>query len=518
MQQTTPEKYLDQFDETFDVVVAGFGFAGGAAAITAADAGCSVLLAEKMPDPGGISITAGGGLRIADDKDKAFAYLKATNEDRTPENILENFAHEMTTISKWIEELAKPYNAELAYITREGNYPFPGADTFGFVEVADVPGFDVKRDYPWIRVRTRGPHLFRVVQMQVEQRDNIEVRTSFAATRLILGPGGEVRGISCTDEKGKVRRIKARRGVILSCGGFEADPQMQEQYWQLQPVFPAGSRGNTGDGIRMAQDAGAELWHMWHFHGSHGFRHPDPEYHCGIRMKILPHWTPDYREPTVKQSWILLDQNGRRYMDESPPYAQDTGQRHMEFYDSISMKHPRVPSWLVVDEAGRKLYPLGDPIFNDRDASLYEWSPDNLKEVENGILTKANSVEELASHIGADAEVVKAELEKWNQYCEQELDEDHGRHPNTMLPIKEPPFYTSQIWPVISNTQGGPVHDVDQRVLNTFGEPINRLYEAGELGSIWGSVYLAGGNLSECFISGRIAANRAAALEPWDSA
>jgi len=512
-----PSKYTDEFDETFDVVVAGFGFAGAASAVAAADNGASVLLAEKMPDPGGISITAGGGLRIADDADKAAAYLKATNDGRTPDDIIETFAREMTTISEWIEELAAPFDAELQYVTREGNYPYPGADTFGFVQVVDIPGFDVKRDYPWIRVRTNGPHLFRVMQMQVERRDNIEVRTGFAATRLIVGPNGDVRGISCTDKDGKVRRIKARHGVILSCGGFEADLDMQEQYWQLRPVFPAGSQGNTGDGIRMAQDVGAELWHMWHYHASHGFRHPDPEYHCGIRMKILPHWTPGMREPTVRQSWILLDQNGRRYMDESPPYAQDTGHRHMEFYDSVSMKFPRVPSWLVVDEAGRQMYPLGDPIFNDRDASLYEWSTDNLKEVENGILKKVDSIEELAAYIKTDVDVVRSELDKWNRYCEQQHDDDHGRHPATMAPIKEPPFYIGEIWPVISNTQGGPVHDIDQRILNGFGEPVPRLYEAGELGSIWGSVYIAGGNLSECFIAGRIAANHVTALDPWDA-
>jgi succinate dehydrogenase/fumarate reductase flavoprotein subunit len=45
--------------------------------------------------------------------------------------------------------------------------------------------------------------------------------------------------------------------------------------------------------------------------------------------------------------------------------------------------------------------------------------------------------------------------------------------------------------------------------LNPFGEPIGRLYVAGELGSIWGFLYLSGGNLAECFVSGRIAGERA---------
>ena len=54
----------DAWDEAFDVVVVGYGYAGAVAAIEAADAGCSVMLIEKMSDPGGISICSGGNIRI----------------------------------------------------------------------------------------------------------------------------------------------------------------------------------------------------------------------------------------------------------------------------------------------------------------------------------------------------------------------------------------------------------------------------------------------------------------------
>ena len=50
------------FDEEFDVVVVGFGFAGGVSAIEAHDAGAKVLIVEKMPDPGGISICSHGAI------------------------------------------------------------------------------------------------------------------------------------------------------------------------------------------------------------------------------------------------------------------------------------------------------------------------------------------------------------------------------------------------------------------------------------------------------------------------
>ena len=67
----------------------------------------------------------------------------------------------------------------------------------------------------------------------------------------------------------------------------------------------------------------------------------------------------------------------------------------------------------------------------------------------------------------------------------------------------------------MSNTQGGPVHDVRQRIVNVFGTAIPRLYAAGELGSAFGHLYLSGGNIAECFVSGRIAGAGAAALTDW---
>ena len=63
---------------------------------------------------------------------------------------------------------------------------------------------------------------------------------------------------------------------------------MQRQFWQEKPVLNAAYMGNTGDGILMAQEVGAALWHMWHYHGVYGFKHSDPAYPFGIRPKRLP--------------------------------------------------------------------------------------------------------------------------------------------------------------------------------------------------------------------------------------
>ncbi len=115
---------------------------------------------------------------------------------------------------------------------------------------------------------------------------------------------------------------------------------MQMQFWQEKPVLNAAYMGNTGDGIRMAQDVGAALWHMWHYHGVYGFKHPDPGYPFGIRPKRLPDWIPgEAARPDVKVPWIIVDRQGYRFMNEYQPYTQDTTWRSMAAFDGQAMSY-----------------------------------------------------------------------------------------------------------------------------------------------------------------------------------
>ncbi|MCB1742058.1 MAG: FAD-binding protein, partial [Gammaproteobacteria bacterium] len=219
----------------------------------------------------------------------------------------------------------------------------------------------------------------------------------------------------------------------------------------------------------------------------------------------------DAPERVAPMAWILVDQDGRRFMNEYSPYVQDTGHRDMEPYDPGTLRFPRVPCWCVFDDAGRALYPIGSPVLNDLDPSVhYDWSQDNRKELDNGLLQRADSLEELAAHMGVAPQVLAQTIANWNALVEAGDSDPLGRPAASMRRIDQPPFYCGQMWPVVSNTQGGPRHDPEQRVLNPYDEPIVGLYVAGELGSIWGSLYTSGCNLAECFITGRIAGEHAA--------
>lgn len=514
------------FDETFDVIVVGYGYAGAIAAIEAHDAGAKVLLLEKMRSPGGISILSGGAVRTAQNADDAFAYLKETNAGTTPDDVIRTLAEGMVWAPEYVRKLADAVGAVVTNdgVSSEGpgskrkggNYPFPGFRTFLNVRI-EAGHEDISKKYPLLRASgsAGGPYLFSVVESNVKKR-GIDVRLGTPALRLISDNNEGVLGVIAGDKDAPVR-ISASRGVVLACGGFEASDEMRRQYFQAKPVFNAACRGNTGDGIRMAQAAGADLWHMWLYHGSYAFRHFDSTFAYALRVKRLPDWNPiDKAALQVPMVWILVDQTGRRFMNECPPYAQDTSHRPMDLFDPETQTYPRIPAFLICDEKGRTTYRLGDPRSNDPE-NIYDWSADNLKEVENGILKRFDSIADLAREIGVTPVVLTETIDRWNALCAKGSDDDFGRPPGSMVPITQPPFIIGKVWPTISNTQGGPVHNRRQQVLDPFGEPIPHLYAAGELGSSFGHLYLSGGNIAECVVSGCIAGQDAAAQPAWDA-
>jgi hypothetical protein len=100
--------------ETFDVVVVGFGYAGGVAAIAAHDAGARVLLIDKQGEPGGISVTSAGGVRCSGHPTEALAYLLATNGGTTPAAVLRALADGMAEMEAFVCGLAAQVGATAA--------------------------------------------------------------------------------------------------------------------------------------------------------------------------------------------------------------------------------------------------------------------------------------------------------------------------------------------------------------------------------------------------------------------
>ena len=144
-------------------------------------------------------------------------------------------------------------------------------------------------------------------------------------------------------------------------------------------------------------------------------------------------------------------------------------------------------------------------------------------------MKKADTLEELAKQIHVPADALKAQVATWNADIRAGRDTEFGRKikktgksafigtdvPTLSAPLSEKgPYYAIEAYPALLNTQGGPKRDVKARVMDVFDRPVPRLYVAGELGSIWGSIYQGSSNVCEALVYGQIAGESAAAEKP----
>ncbi|MBI2953604.1 MAG: FAD-binding protein [Chloroflexi bacterium] len=498
------------WDLQTDVLVVGYGLAGGVAASIARDGGAEALILEKNEYPGGVSIFAGGAIRCIEDLEEGLQYLTAISGGRMEPDMIRTFAEGLAGNEAFVRKLAEVDGAEVKKMNaRSGVYPYPGQGTIYSVRVAKIPDFN---GFPWMNcyLNPAGVNMIKLIMDNVESR-GIEAMFSTPVRRLETDESGAVIG-AIAEKDGREIAVHARKAVILATGGFEQNDWLKKQFLQGMPFHSMAPLSHTGDGILMAQKVGAALWHMWHLHGSYGFKTPDSPI-------AYRHPFPGPRNPNRKMTWIVVDKQGSRYMNEYPPAPQDTGHRAMEIFDPDLPGYPRIPSLVIFDEEGRKRGPIAKPL--GFPGYEYEWSDDNSVEIEKGWILKANSIGELAVAIKErfpenearmDAERLEATVAEWNGIVKTGKDR-FNRPAGTMMPLINPPFYAAEVWPIITNTQGGPVHNARQQVVDPFGQPIPRLYAVGELGSFFGHLYELAGNLGECFTSGRIAGANAAAEE-----
>jgi succinate dehydrogenase/fumarate reductase flavoprotein subunit len=208
--------------------------------------------------------------------------------------------------------------------------------------------------------------------------------------------------------------------------------------------------------------------------------------------------------------------DGTRFMAEGE--ACMGADRHGKInYHGMWMQQPApVPIHLVFDESFRKAGSIGESFacWDVSHGNLYDWSEDNLREVAKGWIEKADTVRGLAALINIPPDALEATVARYNAFAKDGKDVDYGRAPDRIAAIQKPPYYAMELTPSFVNTQGGPRRNKDAQVIGTDGEPIPRLYSAGELGSIYAFNYNAGGNVGECFAFGRIAGRNAAQEKP----
>src|SRR5207249_2909707 len=258
---------------TCDVVVAGSGNAALCAALAAREAGASVLIVEKAPESqrGGNSFFTAGGFRFAHQglEDLRRDILPDISEEEAraivvPAYTENQFYDDLMRVTEgradfdMAQHLVQRSRPTVAWMRSQGlrwilmfarqSYQVEGKHQFwGGLNVEAVGG---------------GPGL---VEMQLDRarKVGIEVRYGHGARRLLTDDQGGITGLVVRGPEGLVEI--PTRAVVLACGGFEANPEMRTRYlgpnWDLARV--RGTRHNTGEGIRMALDIGAQAYGHW---------------------------------------------------------------------------------------------------------------------------------------------------------------------------------------------------------------------------------------------------------------
>lgn len=462
-----------------DVIVVGFGGAGASAAIVAHDLGLQVAIVEVSELPGGNTRASGGSLRPVDDTSDALAYLEKLSVGETPTASLRAFLEATPSALAWLEAIGatlEPMDTSAigGAFPRIRSVSYPGAGSGASLparmRVRGVPG------------ESGGESLWRVLETAVQDRD-ILVLSGTRAMRLVPGADGAWT-LTC-EGGGSSFDLNARRGVILATGGFGHDVPAVADYLG-HPLSSFGPPSNRGDGVRLAQSAGAGLWHMAAYAVTLGYT--DTTHDLPVR----------HQSPTA--GFVYVDQAGRRFVNET---ETDFHALPMTFLktDVRSGSYQRMPSYFVFDERTR----LAGPIANRQlTFGTLSWSDDNSREVDAGVIVSGDTIESLAEELRIDVATFDETIAAYNRACVDGTADPLGR--GEREPLLTPPYYAIAIEPVLVNTQGGPRRDDDGAVLDPDGRRIPGLYAAGELGSIWGHFYPGAGNLTEAIVSGRTAA------------
>ena len=489
-----PPSVPDHWDVEADVVVVGFGAAGMATAVTAHELGAKVVILEKAPEgeEGGNTRVAGQGYLNTSSVESAVAYLTALCGPYTvPDAMVQVWAEEMCQNNDWL--------AGLGGDPQEHQHPPVG------IEFPDLPGADCVHKFH------DGPtygysYTWKLFERLVKDRP-IQILYETPGRALIQHDiTKEILGVRA-QRGGKTIAVKARKGVVLTCGGFENNQDMIRNYLPGVPYcYTSGSPYNEGDGITMAMAVGADLWHMNNYAGP-SMALKVPEVRTSFSMQAL-HYSKE-----IPGGMIVVGPDGRRFADEK------FKTRHGKVPVNgvwLPLSTP-CPMYLIVDRA---LFASG-PLYDKHPShgwtqivERYEWSADNKVELAKGWIKSADSIAGLAKVIGLDPARLQDSVNRWNDHCSAGRDADFGRR-LMMTPIGAGPYYAVELSPSMLNTQGGPRRNERGQIVRPDGSPIPRLYSSGELGSIYSYLYQGTGNLGECLAFGRVSGRNAVAETPW---
>lgn len=527
-----------KWDNTFDLVVAGFGGAGAATALEAHEQGLKTLVIDRLSGGGATNISggiyyAGGGTPIQeqagveDTPENMFNYLQQEVQGAVNNETLKKFCESSVENFNWITKFGVPFEAskcpyKTSYPSNKYYFYYSGNESFPPYSNKAKPAARGHRAH---KPGISGQAIFQPLRDSILKTD-IEVQTQTKVVALITNEAGAVIGLkaltlseggfSKTLHKmldvlhgllyygalfwpplfsvfaiaaealelkfGKVQHIRAKKGVVLATGGFFSNQVMVKKH---APNYlggsPIGTMCDDGSGIQMAQALGAKTALMdrvaaWRF--------------------INP--------PATFAKGILVGPSGKRLCNEML-YGAQVG--------DVMMKEHDGKAWLILD------------------AEQYKNSAQDLNlekalwfQIMIGFFfrylgyKKANTVEILALQTGIDVNELVNTVKAYNEIANSEKLDPMGKPKEFLQALTQGPFYALNVSydyffaPCASLTFGGlVVNETSGLVQNENGSDIKGLYAVGRTAvGIPSKGYVSGLSIADCIFSGRRAAQHAA--------
>ncbi|UNT56536.1 FAD-dependent oxidoreductase [Lysinibacillus capsici] len=526
-----------KWDASYDVVVVGSGAAGLTAGLTAKLQGMKSLVIEKTDRYGGASAISGGalwipnnhiikGAGVPDTHELARQYLDSTIGDRVPEELKEAYITRGPEMLRFLYNKTKHMRFQYAKGYSDYYPEKPGGLSqgrsiepliFDLTKMGSLAnsmrratlstkGFTMN-SYEFHKVnmitrtlkgKTTALKLgARLVKSKVTKSDpvalgealiarlrlslaeaNGELWLSTAFKDFIMGKG-RVIGI-IVERDGQELKIEAKKGVVLSSGGFSHNQTLREKYLPspTNAAWTSSPEGQTGDILEPGVRIGATLDLMDKVWGAPSVIDPQGHPFFLVADRGVP-------------NMIVVDNAGHRFVNEAAPYHEfvDTMYKHQE------VTKQAVPSWILIDASAKSRY-----IFT----GLFPGQAFPKSWFEHGVAKSADTIEELAKQMDVPAESLVATVNRFNDFARNGHDDDFYRgdsaydnyygdptlpNPN-LAEIKKAPFYALRLYPGDIGTKGGLVVDKYARVIKENGEPIEGLYASGNCSaSIMGETY-----------------------------
>lgn len=498
-------------NDACDLLVIGSGSAAMSGALRAADSGLDVLVIEKTEWLGGTSAMSGAGIwmpashvaraeGVDDSPEDTLAYLRASAPDGWAEkedHLWQSFAGNAPRAVEFIDR-----NTPLEFVVTREPDPFTeyeGGKAYGrqitvqplsrrllgplarhfrrpslphIISYQEMVSLDPyhhpirvglkllpKLAWRWL-TSTRGQGSALMTGMIRGCMDKgVRFQRETAALSLTQDETGRVTGAE-VDHKGLRRTITARRGVLLATGGFEWDAALREKHFPGPVNFIGSPDTNTGDGQRMAREAGAELDRMDQAN----------IYPC-LPTVYEGHSTGLPITFTAEKHSILVNRHGKRFVSEND---FNIGER-MDARDPDTGESIHLPVWLIGDSRFLK------------QSLAFRWYARKQK----SFVTKADTVEGLAEKVGLPARVLAETVARFNGFAATGNDQDflrgqttwdkykNGGEKGVLYPLEKPPFVAVVVNRSILGTKGGARTNEKAQVLRGDGSVVTGLYAAG---------------------------------------